>query len=167
MNKPWERQEGETPRSFEAFCVYRDMGLDRSHEKVGERLSKSTALISRWSSKHDWVKRVTAWDDEQDRKEREAAEKQRLKDIKDMRKRHADLATAMLVKSARALQRLPEDEIKAGDISRMVDTASRLERLSRGDVGDVVETREGEAATSAVQFYMPANGRDQSDDEEE
>ena len=77
-----------------------------------------------------------------------------------MRKRHADLASAMLVKAAKALQRIPEDEIKAGDISRMVDTAAKLERVSRGDVGEVIEERDGGSAVPAVQFYIPDNGRD-------
>ena len=81
-----------------------------------------------------------------------------------MRKRHADIASAMLIKAAKALARIPEDEIKAADVSRMVETASKLERISRGDVGEVVEERQGEAAPSPVQFYMPNNFRDQKDD---
>lgn len=42
----------------------------------------------------------------------------------------------------------------------MVETASRLERLSRGDVGDVIEERDGGESVPAVQFYIPDNGRD-------
>ena len=73
----------------------------------------------------------------------------------------------MLVKAAKALQRIPEDEVKASDVSRLMETASKLERISRGDVGDVVEERNGGDATPAVQFYIPDNGRDKKDDDEE
>ena len=155
--EPWERQEDETEKAFEAFAMYRDMGSgNRSCAKVAGELRKSCGLIERWSRNHQWQKRVAAWDAEQDRIARQA----QIDEIKKMRKRHADLASAMLIKAARALQRIPDDEIRAGDVSRMVDTASKLERISRGDAGEVVEERDGGSAPSIVQFYMPDNHRD-------
>jgi hypothetical protein len=159
----WERQRGETSRAWEAFSVYRDMGADRSINKTARKLSKNRTTIADWSVKYEWVKRAAAWDAEQDR----IARQEQISEIKKMRKRHADLASAMLVKAARALQRIPEDEIRAGDVSRMVETAAKLERISRGDVETVIEERQGEAAPSAVTFYIPDNHRDQTRDEEE
>lgn len=156
----WERQHGETSKAYEAFCVYRDLGPNRSIAKAGQSLGKNKVTLEQWSRKYEWVKRVSAWDTEQDRVAREA----QLDEIKKMRKRHADLANAMLVKAARALQRIPEDEIKAVDVSRMVETASKLERLSRGDVGDVIEERDGGESIPAVQFYIPDNGRDREEE---
>ena len=153
---PWERQHDETVKQFEAFCIYRDMGKERSLQKVAEQLSKSETLIKRWSSKNNWIKRVASWEDEQDRLIRIEL----TREIGAMRKRHANLAYAMLVKAANALKKIPENEIKASDIGRMVDVASKLERISRGDVGEVIEERQGEAAADPVQFYIPDNGRD-------
>lgn len=163
--EPWERRENETTKAYEAFCIYRDMGRERSLSKVAEKQQKSGSLIGRWSRENDWVERAAKWDDEQDRIEREIAQKEQAKAIKDMRKRHADLGQAMLIKAARALAKIPDDEIKPGDISRMVDVASKLERISRGDVGEVVEERDGGTATPAVTFYMPDNGRDRQEEE--
>lgn len=154
--QPWERQEGETVKQFEAFCVYRDMGKSRSQEKTAEKLSKSRALVSRWSSNNNWVERVEAWEEEQDRLIRIEL----TKDIGAMRKRHADIAQAMLVKASRALLKIPDDEIKASDISRLVETATKLERISKGDVGEVVEERHGESVADPVLFYIPDNSRD-------
>lgn len=154
--KPWERQPNETAKQFEAFCAYRDLGKKRSQEATAEMLSKSRALVSRWSSQNNWVERVAAWEEEQDRLIRIEL----TKDIGAMRKRHADIAQSMLIKAARALKRIPDDEIKPADISRMVEVASKLERLSKGDVGDVVEERQGEAIADPVQFYIPHNNRD-------
>lgn len=167
-SKPWDRRENETTKAYEAFCIYRDMGRERSLAKVSEKQQKSGSLIGRWSREHGWVDRAAQWDDEQERIEREIAQKEQVKAIKDMRKRHADVAHAMILKAAKALARIPEDEIKPQDISRMVDVASKLERISRGDVGEVVEERHGENAAPAVTFYIPSNGRDQevSDEEE-
>lgn len=160
--EPWERQTGESAKAFAAFAVYRDMD-QRSCRKVAEELGKSTGLIERWSRTHDWQKRVSAWDAEQDR----IARQNQIDEIKKMRKRHTDLATAMLVKAAKALQRIPEDEVKASDVSRLVETASKLERISRGDAGEVVEARDGGEAPKVVQFYMPDNHRDKNEEPEE
>ena len=154
MAQPWEMQPSDTPKSWEAFVVYRDMEK-RSLAKVAAKLGKSIKLIERWSQKHNWVERVAAWDDEKDRLIRVEL----TKDIGAMRKRHADLAAAMLVKAARAMQKIPDDEIKASDISRMIETATKLERISKGDVGEVVEERDGGTAIDPVQFYIPENGR--------
>lgn len=165
--KIWERLDDETTKQYEAFCAYRDMGQDRSIRAVAEKFSKSEQLLRRWSSKNHWVDRATAWDDEQDRIEREIAQKEQAKAIREMRKKHANLASAMLLKATKALTKIPDDEIKAGDVTRMVDVASKLERISRGDVGEVVEERDGGQAISAVQFYMPDNGRDKHEEEDE
>lgn len=158
---PWERREDESTKAFEAFCKYRDMGIQRSVRKVARELSKSETLMARWSTTYDWVDRAAAWDSEQDR----IARQQQLEDIKKMRKRHAGLANTMLLKAAEALQHLQPDEVKATDISRMVDIASRLERISRGDVGDVIEERDGGEAINPVQIYIPDNSRNRDQDE--
>lgn len=153
---PWERQTNETSRAYEAFAIYRDMGADRSLAKVGRELGKSKAQMEKWSKKYSWVARAEAWDLEEDRLIRVAL----TKDIGAMRKRHADVARAMLMKAARALSKIPDDEIKASDISRMVDVATKLERISKGDVGEVVEERQGESVADPVCFYIPDNSRD-------
>lgn len=159
--KPWERQEGESSPAFDAFVAYRDMPKPRSIRAVGRQLGKSHTLMSRWSSNHSWVDRVAAWDDEQDRAIRE----QQIEDIKKMRKRHAELAHAMLIKAASALKKIPPEEIKPQDVSRMVETASKLERISRGDVETVVEERMGEPVGSPVMFYIPDNHRKQKEED--
>lgn len=158
--EPWERQQEETTKAFEAFCVYRDLGTDRSIAKAGKQLGKNRVTLEQWSSKYDWVKRVAAWDAEQDR----IARQEQLKAIKAMRNRHAGMAKAMIVKAGRALNRIPEDEIKASDISRMIEVATKLERISRGDVGDVIEERDGGKAVSPVQIYIPDNNRGKDKD---
>ena len=111
--------------------------------------------------KYTWTKRVAAWDEEKDRVGRTA----QLAEIQKMRKRHAKLATDMLAKAAEALKHIPIEDIRPGDISRMVDIASKLERISMGDVGEVIEERDGGKAESPVHFYIPSNGRDSLSDD--
>ena len=165
--KPWERQDGETPKQFQAFVVYRDMGEERSLSAVSRELNKSKALLGRWSAANGWVDRCTAWDREQDR----IARQEQIKDIKKMRKRHADTGALMVSISKMALTDMidasnpkkprlkPNIELNATEISRLVDAGSKLERISRGDVGEVIEQRDGGEAVSAVQIYIPDNNR--------
>ena len=157
--EPWERQLNESPQAFEAFATYRDMGAARSTAKVSRELCKSVSLMNRWSSEHDWVKRVAAWDAEKDRKARET----QLQDIVDMRKRHASIAKKMMDTADSALNNINVNDVSTNEIARLVEIASKLERISRGDVGDVIEERPGEAV-SAVQIYVPDNNRGKKDD---
>ena len=161
--EPWERQPEETTKAFEAFRVYRDLGAERSIAKAGKQLGKNRVTLEGWSSKFNWVERVAAWDAEQDR----IARQEQAKAIKAMRNRHAGIAKAMIVKAGRALQKIPEDEIKPGDISRMIEVAAKLERISRGDVGEVIEERDGGQAADPVQIYIPDNNRGNEDNFED
>lgn len=60
--KPWEPQGKESSVAYQAFAEYRDLGPDRSLDQVGRKLGKSQALMERWSSKYDWVKRAREFD---------------------------------------------------------------------------------------------------------
>jgi hypothetical protein len=55
----WQRRDTESNPAYEAFRAYMRI---RSCSKVSQELGKSTTLITRWSSEHDWVERVTAYD---------------------------------------------------------------------------------------------------------
>jgi hypothetical protein len=127
--QPWDRQPGESSKAFEAFCLYRDMGTERSIRKVAQNLSKSTTLIRGWSSKYNWVERATLYDAELDRQARE----KRQKEILEMRDRHAKLATQLLTKAAKGLLKLSDEDISANDVARLVEVGAKLERLSRGE----------------------------------
>lgn len=164
----WDKQPNEGPKPYEAFCVYRDMKYNsedknRSIARVAMKLGKSEGLMERWSSKYDWVNRVDVYDQEMERKERELSEKERLDEVKKMRRRHAQLARKALEKVSDALDAVDTEQMSNADISRMMDVASKLERISRGDVGDVIEERDGGEAVSPVQIYIPDNGRNSSD----
>lgn len=73
--KPWERREGEGPERWEAFTVFRDMGLSRTIQGLSDKLSKSRQLFTMWSGEDGWRERVEAWDREQDRIRLEAQSK--------------------------------------------------------------------------------------------
>lgn len=158
--EPWEPQEGESARAYEAFCVYRDLGPKRSIREVCGILDKSRQHLGSWSSEFDWVKRAAAWDAEQDRIARIA----QIEEIKEMRKRHASIAMRALTKVSEALENIDPEEMSNSDIARLMDVSSKLERLSRGDTSEVLENRDGGQAINPVQIYLPDNGRGRDQD---
>ena len=137
LPEPWERQPKESDVAFEAFVTYRDMGPERSHAKVAQKIGKNKGLISRWSRIHGWTARIEAWTDEKDRKTREEL----IKGITDMRKNHVGIAEQMLVKALKALQKIPVEEMTMQDIARAVDVGAKLERLSRGEATERTESK--------------------------
>lgn len=165
---PWERQNGETPKAFDAFVIFRGLNpQERNGKIVAKQLGKSYSLMQMWSAKYGWVKRAAAWDEEQDRIKREAEQRAQIEAIKEMRKRHTKVAVKMIDKAESAIDSLLAGEIKAADIPRIVDIATKLERISRGDAGEVVEERQGESIAPAVTFYIPSNGRNNTGDDDE
>lgn len=61
----WTLMDGETKKSYDAFCIYRDMGLGRSHRKLREVLGRPEGYIRTielWSRRYQWQMRVRAYD---------------------------------------------------------------------------------------------------------
>jgi len=85
------RQPGESDKAWQAFEAYRDLGAERSSEKVAKRFGKSHAIISRWSARWGWRARVEAWSLEQDRTARGA----KLDAIAEMNRRQASLGQGL------------------------------------------------------------------------
>ena len=158
---PWERQPKESPQAYEAFVIYRNMGAERSIQKVSQMLSKSVTLIKRWSREKNWVERSRAWDNEQDRVTREALQR----GVVNMHKKHVTMAEALFIKAAKALKNIEVEEMDMLDIVKAVDLAVKIERLSRGEA---TERTDGKSKISFgdehqdVIIYIPDNGRDKS-----
>ena len=79
--RPWDRQPNESPKAFEAFAIYRDLGVYRDQRAVALAVKKQRALLGRWSVTYEWVSRVSAWDawnDAESRKLKEAARREAL-----------------------------------------------------------------------------------------
>lgn len=132
---PWERIPWETSREYQKFCAYRDMNSSdkpirkRSLQRLAKELGLSLDHLKKLSAKNDWVSRAAAYDEYLDELAREQNEAEIIK----MRKNHALLASQMITKAAKRLLTMPEEEITAADLVRLVDVGVKIERLSRGE----------------------------------
>ena len=142
----WDRLPGESATQYDRFCRYRDMrytgadgrkldGIQSPFRKRNLRGLAEEMGIKRYmtlgdaSTKYNWVERCEAYDAEIERQNREQQEQAILK----MNKDHADLAAQMVRKAAKRLLTIPEEELSAADIVRLVDVGVKIERLSRGE----------------------------------
>lgn len=132
---PWERKEGETDAAFTAFVAYRDQdpprSLRRLHDelksrvepgaKAGRGAAPPLSTLMEWSSGYFWVARASAWDDELDRRKREA----QAEAVAEMARRHADqskqIVQTLLLPASALAQRI-----------RKLAASDDLERLFPG-----------------------------------
>lgn len=73
-SRSYDRVEGEGTRAFEAFVHYRNLGPERTLDKVAAHFNKHPKNVQDWSSEWNWVERVAHWDAMLDEKTRERAE---------------------------------------------------------------------------------------------
>lgn len=162
--KPWERQEGESVKAFEAFTVYLNLGEERSIRAVSQKLVKSRTLISRWSADHKWVERVAAYDaDVQKKAHAEAVKKQRK-----MVDRHIGIALKMQEKALKALDKMDPADMDPRIMLSILREATKLEQdmraaavsTRRAAAVEAENMAETESDSEDVVIYLPENGRD-------
>ena len=134
--QPWEQQDGESAKAFQAFVTYRDMGAVRSYTKVAQQLHKSRTLIGRWARRWNWQNRVKAWDDHCD-EIRRGVELQET--IKEMTRRHIEAGRQLEQKGLQLLSTVRR--ATAQGAARLVTAGVDIQRLARGAPTESVELR--------------------------
>lgn len=150
----WERQPGESAQTFEAFKIYRDLGLKRSNQKVCEELSKSRQLISRWKLAWNWDERARAYDNDLEKK----AHREAVKNLKDMTSRHIKISVQLQQKALEALHLMDAKDMSPRDIREYIKLATDLERMNRASAAMEKENDTDEA--TSVDIYMPEKEED-------
>jgi hypothetical protein len=83
---------GESAKAHEAARVYFEIRASRSLATVAGRLGKHVSQMERWSKRHNWVTRATAFDRHLDAEERKQFEREELAQSQKWRQREAELA---------------------------------------------------------------------------
>lgn len=135
MTEIWERLPNESSKAYQAFCIYRDLGVERSLEKVAQNRGKpgSKSWLNTWSTKYHWVERAQAYDDYLEQEKRKEQEKA----ILEMVERHTKEAMALQQKALERLKSLDPNELSTKDVLSYLMEAMKLERLSRGEPTEV------------------------------
>src|ERR1017187_2409163 len=133
----WARQAAESSKAYAHFCLYRDMGQERSLRKLAreDKCRAKVGQLERWSSKWRWVERCQQYDDYTERQLRLQQEKERL----EMHKRHAKMGMLAQTLAVRKLEKVVnkieqnEDTLSPADAARILDIGVKVERLARGE----------------------------------
>ncbi len=126
----WERQENESNKAFQAFCIYRDLGAGRTLAKVAEKLRKSYDLIRRWSKNYFWQNRADAWDKFISEKAAEKAAEEYSK----MLEVQINLGKMLQAKAAKAIQNIDFENVSIKSLPSIVNAINigvEIERTAR------------------------------------
>jgi hypothetical protein len=132
----WELRDDETPKSYAAFCIYRDLGPDRSVAKALEADGKtvgSRGYWEAWCSKYDWVDRAAAYDLHTDGLIRKRLEAKRMRAAE----QQAELGEAMVSKARERLRTIDTSDLGAQDIARLADVGVKMQRLALGEPTEI------------------------------
>lgn len=131
----WDRVQGESSKSFEKFCYYRDLGSERTQKAIAEHFGTTLRNINLLAQKWGWVKRAEGWDDHQDL----LAQQQRTDEIQKVRERHIMLGSRMQIMGAKRLDNLMDVETGEIDDALTPSTAVRMQvegaRMEREAIG--------------------------------
>lgn len=136
----WERREGETPKQFQAFVVFRDLGLGRSIDaayRQHTRRESNTAVRAHnqwrmWARANEWFARAEAYDrylDAEKRRQREAEHSRMIEEhskrTRDISQLKIDLANRLLAKLGIAIDQLDAEALDAKAIAALLNAGSR------------------------------------------
>lgn len=156
---PWEQQPGESAKAFEAFAIYRDMGVERSVRKVTQRLNKSLTLIGKWSSRYNWPERARAYDRDLDRQ----AHAQAVRDVRSMTNRHIRIAMQLQAKALEALEQLNVATLSPKMQLAFIAKATEIERMNRLSAAGMDDS--GQQRDGAEGIEVVIEGEDDVDDQ--
>ncbi len=164
----WEQREGESPRVFQAFVVFRELGARRTLREAArkfyspddENAEVSPAQLKRfqrWSAEHQWVRRANEYDVYLAQEQTEA----RLKAIEQMNERQALFGTRLQYLAFERLQATDLKDLPTTEALRWLVEGSRIERLARGEATrrDEISGNGGGAITVSVDQVMAKLGR--------
>lgn len=135
----WDKQPGESQKAYAWFCRYRDYGVDRSIAKVLQKYigKASSAVLSRWSVKYDWVKRAETYDEYLEKERRKEYEAHNL----EMGKRHIQQARALQEKAMIRIQQLDPAEMTPTELLRFLDLGMKIEKDSLPTSDDLASVK--------------------------
>lgn len=128
---PWQKMDSEPPHTYEAFLLYRDMGMStRTYKAVAELVDVTPMSITRWAADYNWNMRIVAWDEYRERIYTAAV----IERTREMAEKHAEVAAkgiAALSTAFEAIIHRMEDDPEGfmGELSEK--SASQLLSLAK------------------------------------
>jgi len=145
----WERLSGESSLAFAAFCVFRDLGAERSIRKAVESVEQNeTARVKRynvwrnWAAAYRWRERAGDYDQYLER----LKQTELRKTIEAQGEKHRAVTGKMLDVVQKKLENMNPNDLAQGTVTEWVQVAIKAEREAAGLVtaNNKSETKQGE-----------------------
>ena len=162
MPNLWDIQDGETPKAFAAFCLYRDLpAIDRSVLAAREGHQKDTKRTLRqwkgWSMRNDWVNRAAEHDSD-------LASRRRIRRAESLERAQDDIANmsrAALTKMIPLLQPLESGgidpyQIPISQIPSWMRTLADLQLKSLGYEDSIALTGKDGGPVKTQHVFQPS-----------
>lgn len=126
--RPWNMRPDESAKAYQAFEVYRDMGADRSLERVSRTVPVRLPSVKDWSSKYSWQARVRAFDEAAAAKASAIA----LEDAATVRARQAQHAKVIQLRAMQKIAGTDPGDMTVGEATRAWQVGAENERKALG-----------------------------------
>lgn len=136
----WDYQDTDTPKSWEAFQIYRDMGTNRSLVKLGQTIGKNSKWLAQWSSKHEWMKRIEAYV-KYLASEKSRADEQEREDERKQRREIVRFQTQLIKEEGGKLSAKEKDKRTPSDVRAFLHNAESALEQSRKEYNDLPTKR--------------------------
>jgi len=139
ISEEWERRADETNQSWNAFCMYRDFGVDRGLLKaitLNGVPSTRYGVWCKWSAKFDWVKRCGSYDTYLDGLKRA----EREKEYAGREKMYQRITEKVLSIVEKRLNGFDPEELSQGNVMEWIKNSVDIERTIFGKT----ETKDGD-----------------------
>ncbi len=133
----WDRLPQEGSKAFAAFVCYRQMGMERSVQKVVQKLTKSRQLLHRWAQVHNWKRRAEDFDSYQD----EIAQRETIRQRIEFNKATLAIAQKMQAKALQGFNAL--ETVKMVQIPRK-EIVDGVEKITGYDEVQQLAVKPGE-----------------------
>jgi hypothetical protein len=164
----WERLPGETGAAYFAFCVYRDVGLERNIHKAVEtwqqaalekdkgKQDKRYRVWRNWSTQFRWRERAADYD----RYTKKLKQAERRKTIEAQGEKHRAVTGKMLAVVEKKLDLMDPADLTQGTVTEWVETAILVEREASNQrfVGLVTANGKSESKQGEINFTPEFNG---------
>ena len=157
----FERQRRESSKAFAAFKTYLDLGPDRTHALVAEKLGVSPRMVNKWSTKYGWLERVAARDAYIAEVERLAIERVAVEKAVEWWKLHEPTRRLAWLKAEQAIKLVDkawERWEKSGrtvgfeGMARMLDLAFKLKQFATGMPSEIKEVHNLHAGKVSLEW---------------
>lgn len=140
----WNRLDKEPDAAFALFVRWRDHALPRPTPREWCRMNDRPGVT--WPRDFAWEDRGLGWDRYLD----ERRQSEVVSATQEMARRHIGVAQDFISAVVKSLQNYQIDleqgvRMRPNEMSRMLDVASKLERISRGEATERVEGQNFEA----------------------